>query len=118
MMGHRPPRVICRRWLRIPDVTGITGELSTLQGTDDGVAIADLAPRRIHQVGASFHLANERVVEQILCLWMQRRVDRDHVADAHHRFDIRITLAKSQHDEGKHDESVVTAKDALQLLGV
>jgi hypothetical protein len=29
-----------------------------------------------------------------------------------------ITLAKSQHDEGKHDESVVTAKDALQLLGV
>lgn len=29
-----------------------------------------------------------------------------------------ITLGKTQHDEGKHNESVVTLKDALQLLGV
>ena len=29
-----------------------------------------------------------------------------------------IALGKTQHDEGKHDESVATLKDALQLLGV
>ena len=29
-----------------------------------------------------------------------------------------IALGKSQHDEGKHEESVATLKDALQLLGV
>ena len=29
-----------------------------------------------------------------------------------------ITLAKSQHDVGKHDESVATLNDALKLLGV
>lgn len=29
-----------------------------------------------------------------------------------------ITLAKAQHDEGKHVESVATLNDALQLLGV
>jgi hypothetical protein len=28
-----------------------------------------------------------------------------------------IALGKAQHDEGKHDESVVTLNDALQLLG-
>ena len=28
-----------------------------------------------------------------------------------------IAQAQSEHDAGKHDESVVTAKDALQLLG-
>ncbi|MDP1702705.1 MAG: hypothetical protein Q8L53_17345 [Aestuariivirga sp.] len=30
----------------------------------------------------------------------------------------RIALGKTQHDEGKHDESVATLNDALQLLGV
>lgn len=29
-----------------------------------------------------------------------------------------VALGKSQHDEGKHGESVATLKDALQLLGV
>ncbi|MFN0195069.1 MAG: hypothetical protein ACKVP5_24340 [Aestuariivirga sp.] len=29
-----------------------------------------------------------------------------------------ITQAKAEHDAGKHDEAVVTAKDALQLLGM
>lgn len=29
-----------------------------------------------------------------------------------------IALGKTQHDEGKHDESVGTLNDALQLLGV
>lgn len=28
-----------------------------------------------------------------------------------------IALGKSQHEEGKHEESVATLKDALQLLG-
>ncbi len=28
-----------------------------------------------------------------------------------------ITQAQAEHDAGKHDEAVVTAKDALQLLG-
>jgi hypothetical protein len=29
-----------------------------------------------------------------------------------------IAQAQAEHDAGKHEESVVTAKDALQLLGV
>lgn len=29
-----------------------------------------------------------------------------------------IALAKTQHEEGKHSESVATANDALQLVGV
>ena len=28
-----------------------------------------------------------------------------------------ITQAKAEHDAGKHDESIVTIKDALQLIG-
>lgn len=31
---------------------------------------------------------------------------------------VHIVLGKSQHDEGKHDESIANIKEALQLLGV
>src|ERR1700691_159369 len=63
VMGHRPPRVILRPRLRDPDVARITGKLTTLQGTDHGVAIAYLAACRVHQVSAALHLAQKRVIE-------------------------------------------------------
>lgn len=33
------------------------------------------------------------------------------------RVNDHIAQAQAEHDAGKHDESVATAKDALQLLG-
>jgi len=72
--------MIARRRLREPDVTGITGELSTLERTNDGIAIADLAARGVHEVGAALHLRDQCIVEQALRLRVQRCVDRDDVA--------------------------------------
>src|SRR5687768_3861460 len=60
---HGPPRMIARRGLRKPDVTGVAGELSTLERTNDCITITDLAASRVHEVGASLHLRNQRVVE-------------------------------------------------------
>ena len=77
-----------RRRLRKPDVARVTGELPALERPHDGVAVADLAARRVDEVGAALHRADQRVVEQMLRLGVQRAVDRDHVADAHHRLDV------------------------------
>jgi hypothetical protein len=79
MVRHRPPGVILRRRLREPDVAGVPGKLSARERPDNGIAVADLAARRIDQVRAAFHRADERVVEQMLGLGVQRAVDRDHV---------------------------------------
>src|SRR5262245_20272137 len=52
VMRHRASRMVPRRRLREPNVARISRELPAVQGTDDGVAIADLAARRIHEIGA------------------------------------------------------------------
>jgi hypothetical protein len=79
--------VILWRRLREPHIARITGELAAFQCPDNGVTVADLAACGIHQIGAAFHLADQRVVEKVFRLWMQWRIDRDYVADAYHHFD-------------------------------
>src|ERR1700734_3117795 len=90
VMRHGSPRVILWRRLRIPDIAGITGELPALQCAYHRVAIADLAARGVDEVGTALHLADERVVEHVLGLRVQRRVDRDHVANTHERFNVVV----------------------------
>ena len=87
VVRHAPPSMIVRRWLREPDIPGIAGEMAALEGADNRIAVADLGARCVHDVGATLHLRDELVVEEILGLWMQRRIDRDHVADLDHVFD-------------------------------
>ena len=40
--------------------------------------------------GAALHLADQGVVEEVLGLWMEGCVDRDHVADGHHRLGVQV----------------------------
>ena len=47
----------------------------------DRVAIADLAARRVDEIGAGLHLGDQLLVEQAFGLGVQRGVDRDDVAD-------------------------------------
>ena len=49
---HSPPRMIARRGLRKPDVTGVARELSTLERTNDCIAITDLAAGPLSAHGA------------------------------------------------------------------
>lgn len=76
------------------DLSGLAStvpcELPALQCPRDRVAIADLASRRVYQIGAPFHLGDERIVEEVLGLWMERGVDRDHVADLHQRLGVGV----------------------------
>ena len=53
VMRHRPPRMVLRRRLREPDVAGISGELAALERADDGIAVAQLAARRVDQISAA-----------------------------------------------------------------
>src|SRR3979409_597192 len=68
--------MIARRRLREPDVTGIAGELSALERANDGIAIADLAARGVHEVGAALHLRDQCIVAQALRLRGPRGVYR------------------------------------------
>ena len=54
------------------------------------IAVANLAARRIHEIGAPFHLGDQRLVEEIFRLRMQRGVDRHHVADGNHGCCVRV----------------------------
>ena len=81
-------QIVPGRRLREPDVARIARKLAAVQGPDHSVAIADLAARGVHEIGAPLHLADQRIVEQVLGLRMQRRVDRDHVADTDERLDV------------------------------
>ena len=73
--------MILRRGLREPDVAGIAGKLAALKRPGNRVAVADLAARRVDEIGAALHLRDHLFVEEIFGLRVQRRVDRDDVAD-------------------------------------
>src|SRR4029077_18568799 len=89
-MGHHTQRVILRWWLREPDVASIAGKLPSFKCTDDGIAVADLAARRVYQISAPLHLPDQRFVEEVFGLRVQWSVDCNHVAHTHHRFDVRV----------------------------
>lgn len=84
VMGHRAPRMVLGRRLREPNVTGIAGELAAFERPCDGIAIADLAARGVHQIGTALHLADHRLVEEVFRLRVEGRVDRHDVANGHH----------------------------------
>src|SRR4029077_12397987 len=78
LVGHRSPRVVPGRRLREPHVARVAGQPPALACARDGVAIADLPARGVDQVGAPLHLADQLLVEQVLGLGVQGRVDRDY----------------------------------------
>src|SRR5262245_44606084 len=90
MMRHRAPKMILRWRLRIPHVAGISSELTTLQGTDDGVAVADLGTGGIHDVRTVLHPGEQVGVEHALGAGMKGRIDRDDVTDPHHLVDTGV----------------------------
>ena len=57
-----------------PDITRVTCKLSALERTGYCIAVADLAARRIDDVRAAFHLADQRFVEHMLGLGVQRQL--------------------------------------------
>ena len=90
MVRHRPPGVVLRGRLREPHVTCVARELSALARPRDGVPVADLPPRGVHEIRAALHLRDQLVVEHVLRLRVQRRVDRDDVADGDERLDVLV----------------------------
>ena len=67
-MRHGTPRMIARRRLREPNVSRIARELATFERAHDSITIANLAARRVHDVAAAFHHADQLVVEHGLGL--------------------------------------------------
>ena len=52
------------------------------------VAITNITASGVYEISAVFHLRKQLVVEEILGFRVKRRVDRDHVTDLGHVFDI------------------------------
>ena len=55
--------MVLRGRLRKPDVTGVAGKLPAFERANDSVSVADFAAGRIHEIGAAFHLREQRIVE-------------------------------------------------------
>src|SRR5258707_14538400 len=81
VMWHCAPRMVSWRGLGEPDVACIAGELTAFEGAHDRVTVADFATRGVHEISASLHLGEKLVVEEALCLRLNRRVDRGDVPD-------------------------------------
>ena len=90
VVRHRAPRVILRGGLGEPDVARVAGELAALERAHNGVAVADLAARRVHEVRAALHRADQLVVEQVLGLgWSgELIVTTSHTSTS--RLDVRV----------------------------
>ena len=73
--------MVLRRRLREPDVARVAGQLTALARLGDGVAVADLAAGGVDEEGPALHPPDQLGVEKVLGLGVQRRVDRDDVAD-------------------------------------
>merc|ERR1719356_980391 len=76
--------MVLRRRLWEPHITGVSCKLTAFQSSCDGVSVTDLSSSGVHDVGSSFHGANEFLVEQMLGFWVERAVDGHYIADFHH----------------------------------
>src|SRR5258708_7438829 len=90
VMRHRPPGMIFRCRLGIPDIASVASKLSALKSANNGVAVTDSAACRIHEISTTLHFADERVVEEVLGFRVQWRVDGNHVTNPHHRLDVWV----------------------------
>lgn len=73
--------------------TCVSRQLARLECCDNGVAVANLASRCVHDVRSSFHAGQHLGVKQMFRLWMERAIDGDHVA---HARKIRGSLVERQ----------------------
>jgi len=85
VLGHCAPRLVSGRRLRRPHVTGISGELSRLKGTNDRVPVHDFGTRRVHDLGSAFHPSDEFVIKEVVRVRAKRCMDGHHVDGLHQR---------------------------------
>jgi len=89
-MWHVSPGVIFRGRLRKPDVPRVSRQSPALQCSRDGIAVTNLAARRIHQIRSLLHLSDEPVIKQMFGFRMQWGVDRDNITDTDQLFGGRM----------------------------
>src|ERR1700691_343951 len=90
IVRHCPPRMLCRRWLRKPDIPGIPCELTVFQRLNDRVAVANLRARRIYKIGPALHALQNAFIEKAFGGWIERRIDGNDVAHLYHLFRGRV----------------------------
>jgi hypothetical protein len=74
-MRHGSPRMILGSGLWIPDITGVSGKLATLQCANNRFTIADQTTGGVDEISAALHLADQVIVEEVERAGMQRSVD-------------------------------------------
>lgn len=77
-------RVVGRGGLGEPDITTVAGEVAGAKSLGNVLLDDDGATGGVDEVGALLHLADELLVEEALCLLVQRAVDGDDVALGEH----------------------------------
>src|SRR5260370_22518259 len=90
MMRHGPSRMVLRGRLREPYISSIAREFPAIQRPNNGVPVANLAARRVYDIGTAPHFADQRVIEHVLGLGMQWCVNGNYVTDLHQRLNISM----------------------------
>src|SRR6266436_2450187 len=80
--------MVLRGWLREPYISSIAGEFPAFQRPNDGVPVANLTARCVYNIRTALHLADQRVIEQVLGFGMQWCVNGNDVTDLHQRLNI------------------------------
>eukprot|EP00050_Salpingoeca_kvevrii_P005681 m.285082 g.285082 ORF g.285082 m.285082 type:complete len:437 (+) comp11291_c0_seq1:127-1437(+) len=81
VVGHGAPGMVLGRRLGEPDIAGVASKVTRLEGSGNGVLVADLAASSVDDVGAALHLLDHFLVEHVLCLRVEGAVDGHDVAD-------------------------------------
>ena len=88
--GHRPPRMIGRGRLRIPDIACISGQLSRLKGAHHSVAVNEFAACSVDEIGATLHMREHLVIKEMLGRRIERHLQIDDIHCLHQGHGIRM----------------------------
>ena len=77
---HGTPRVVLRRWLNVPHIPSVAGDLTTLQGSRNRVLVTDSTARGVDEPSTLLEVLEELSVDETASTLMERAVDGDDVA--------------------------------------
>ena len=84
MVRHLSPWVILGWRLWEPNISGITGEMTTLESCRNSITITDLPTGGVDDVCAFLHGLNHFSIEEVPSLGMEWAIDGDDITVRHH----------------------------------
>ena len=72
---HGTPRVVLRRWLNVPHIPSVAGDLTALQGSRNRVLVTDGTARGVDEPSTLLEVLEQVFVDKAAGAFVKRRVD-------------------------------------------